>query len=105
MNENRSGPEQVRDNAGKFLPGQSGNPSGRPPGLMDKRVAMRNALLDPLLPDAVEKLTAAVGKGERWAIELVLSYSLPKPRPVDADEIADFEQRLTELEEIAARKH
>lgn len=100
----RTGMEQGRDTQGRFNPGASGNPSGRPPGITDKRVALKKQLLEPLLPEAIEKLAEAVSEGERWAIELVVSYSLPKPKPVDPEEIEEFEQRLLELEQIASRK-
>jgi hypothetical protein len=43
-------------------------------------------------------------EGERWAIELVVSYSLPKPRPVDPDEVQELEEQLSDLEQLAARK-
>ena len=82
MNQNRSGIEQ-RDSSGRFTPGTSGNPTGRPTGIKDKRVSAREELLGPLLPEAVEKLHAAVKEGERWAIELVVTYSIPKPKSVD----------------------
>jgi len=29
---------------------------------------------------------------------------MPKPRPVDPEELEEYEQRLTELEEMAQRK-
>ena len=101
VNEIRSGMNQVRDNQGRFHPGTSGNPSGRPPGITDKRVALKKQLLEPLLPEAIDKLAEAVSKGERWAIELVVTYSLPKPKPVDPDELAEFEERLSQLEQTA----
>jgi hypothetical protein len=105
MNEIRSGSEQARDDRGKFLKGVSGNPSGRPSGIRDRRVHIREDLLGPLLPNAIQKLSAAVDEGERWAIELVVSYSLPKPRPVDPDEVQEIEDRLSDLEQLTARKH
>ena len=92
-----------RDTQGRFNPGASGNPSGRPPGIKDKRVSIREKLLGPILPEAVEKLHAAVKEGERWAIELVVSYTMPRPKPVDSDEIEEIEERLLELEEIALK--
>ena len=105
MNEIRSGLEHDRDTQGRFTPGISGNPCGRPPGIKDKRVSVREELLGPILPEAIEKLHAAVREGERWAVEMTIGYSLPKPKPVDPEEIAEFEQRLIELEQMARRKN
>ena len=104
MNQIRSGSEQERNESGQFLPGVSGNPTGRPPGRADKRVTARDQLLGPILPEAIEKLHTAVQEGERWAIELVVSYSLPKPRPIDPEEMQELEQRLEDLEQLAARR-
>ena len=103
MTEIRSGIEQDRDAQGRFTPGTSGNPSGRPPGIKDKRVSVREQMLGPILPEAIEKLHAAVKEGERWAIELVVTYSMPKPKPVDSDEMEEIEERLAELEDMALR--
>ena len=105
MHEIRSGMNQDRDTKGQFAAGTSGNPSGRPPGITDKRVAVKRQLLEPLLPEAIEKLKEAISDGERWAVELVVSYSLPKPKPVDPEELEEFEQRLIELEQLATRKN
>ncbi len=66
--------------------------------ITDKRVQARKQWLDPLIPEAVEKLAEAVSGGERWAIETVIAYSFPKPKPVDPDELAEFEERLERLE-------
>ena len=96
--------EQDRDTQGRFTPGSSGNPSGRPPGITDKRVAVKKQLLEPLLPEAIEKLAEAISEGERWAIEITIAYCLPKPKPVDPEELEEFEQRLVELEQMARRK-
>ena len=66
---------------------------------MDKRVAAKKMLMEPLLPDAIEKLRDAVSEGEKWAVELVVTYCLPKPKPIDPEELEEFEQRLLQLEE------
>ena len=101
MNEIGSGVEHERDTEGRFTHGASGNPAGRPPGIMDKRVALRKQLLDPLLPETIEQLRKAVVDGQKWAIVEVLRFCLPKPKPVDPEELDEFELRLAELEEAA----
>ena len=105
MTEIRSSTEHDRDTQGRFTPGTSGNPGGRPPGIKDKRVTTREEWLGPILPEAIEKLHTAVKEGERWAIELVVTYSMPKPKPVDPEELEGFEIRLIELEQMASRKN
>ena len=92
-----------RDKQGRFNPGASGNPSGRPPGITDKRVAVKKQLLEPLLPEAIEKLAAAITEGEKWAVEMTIAYCLPKPKPVDSDEMVEFEDRLNELEKLTSK--
>jgi len=101
----RSSADQDRDSRGRYTPGTSGNPGGRPPGIKDKRVTNREEWLGPILPEAIEKLHAAVREGERWAVEMTIAYSLPKPKPVDPEELEEFEQRLIELEQMAGRKN
>ncbi|MCH8247461.1 MAG: hypothetical protein IH951_13795 [Bacteroidetes bacterium] len=100
-----TGNQQDRESNGQFSPGQSGNPAGRSVGSKNKLSKIREEYLLPILPEAIEKLYAAVKDGDRWAIELVVSYSMSKPKPVDPDELEEFEQRLLELEEMAARKN
>jgi len=85
----------------QFRPGQSGNPGGRPKGSQNKSTKLRNELLGPILPSAIEQLNDAVSEGERWAVELVVTYCLPKPKPVDPEELEEFEHRLAQLEEAA----
>jgi hypothetical protein len=98
-----TGDLQARAADGRFSPGQSGNPAGRPKGSQNRATALRKELLGPILPDAVEKLREAVSGGERWAVELVVTYLIPKPKPVDPEEIAEFEARLEALEQLSGR--
>ena len=104
MNQKTTGDLQERDANGQFPPGQSGNPCGRQKGTKNRATKLREELLGPILPEAVEKLHEAVKAGDKWAIEMTISYSLPKPKPIDTEEMAEFEERLDELEELAARK-
>lgn len=105
MTQQTSGDIQDRDNQGRFTPGQSGNPLGRPKGSKNTSTRLREELLGPILHVAIEKLSEAVGHGEKWAIELVVTYSLPRPKPVDPDELEEFEERLNELEQVAQGRH
>ncbi len=59
----------------KFLPGQSGNPSGKPKGAKDKRVALR----EMLQPHAKALMDVAVGMaklGDTAALKLCLDRIL-----------------------------
>lgn len=105
MNQQTTGIKQDRDAHGRFPPGQSGNPAGRRVGSKNKLSKLREEYLLPILPEAIEKLKAAVNEGDRWAVELVVTYSMSKPKPVDPEELEAFELRLNELEQMAHRRH
>lgn len=70
-----------RDPHGRFA-SSPGN-RGRPLGAVAK--ASRNLLaqVKALGPQAIEKLSAAVEAGERWAIEVTLSHCLPRNRAIE----------------------
>ena len=104
MSQITTGDLQDRAPNGQFQPGQSGNPKGRTPGSKNKTSKLRDKLLGPILPEAVEQLHKAVQSGERWAVEMTIAYSLPKPKPIDTEELAEFEERLQQLEEIARKR-
>ncbi len=93
----------MRESNGRFTAGAPGGP-GRPKGSKNRPSKLREELLGPLLPEAIEKLQTAIQDGEKWAIEMTIAYSLPKPKPVDSDEMAEFEERIEQLEQLA-RKH
>lgn len=101
MNQKTTGDLTGRSADGRFKSGSPGNPKGRPKGSKNKATKLREELLGPMLPEAVEKLREAVSEGHRWAVEMAIAYSLPKPKPVDPDEIAEFEDRLSILEGLA----
>jgi len=105
MDRKITGEKADRGSNGRFQPGNSANPAGRPKGGKNKATKMREELLGPILPEAVEKLHAAVEAGDKWAIEMTISYSLPKPKSIDTEEMAEFEERLIQLEEIARTSH
>ena len=105
MSLQKTGKNQGRAENGQFQPGESGNPAGRPKGVPNRNSRLRDELLNPILPVAVEKLAEAVNAGEKWAIETTIAYALPKPKPVDSDEVQEIEERLSELERVAGRAH
>ncbi len=102
MGRKNTGEKADRGTNGQFQPGNSANPSGRPKGSKNKATHLREELLGPILPEAVEKLHEAVKAGDKWAVEMTIAYSLPKPKPIDTDEMAEFEERLTQLEQVAS---
>jgi len=64
----------------KFQQGQSGNPLGRPKGIRDRRLALREALEgqgEELLKKAIEKATA----GDTAILVALLSRLIPKAKP------------------------
>ena len=104
MDRKTTGDIPDREANGRFGIGNSANPTGRPKGSKNKTTKLREQLLGPILPEAVEKLHEAVKAGERWAIETTIAYCLPRPKPADLEELEEFERRLDELEELAKRR-
>lgn len=100
-----NGDQSNRQENGRFGAGNVANPAGRPKGSKNKTTKLREELLGPILPEAIEKLHEAVKAGEKWAIEMTVAYSLPRPKPIDTEEMAEVEARLDELEELARRQH
>lgn len=76
----------------QFEKGESGNPSGRPPGIRDKRTAMRDLLL-PHAPELVAKVVEMAKAGDATALRICLDRLIPpakaKDDPVTLPGIAD----------------
>ena len=64
---------------GRYQPGQSGNPRGRPPGVADRRTALRS-LLEPHAETLVAKAVALAASGDVQALALCLSRLIPPAR-------------------------
>lgn len=68
----------------KFKPGQSGNPSGRPKGALNKATLAAQALLDGEVEVLTRKVVELAKDGNPMALRLCLERLLPprKDRPV-----------------------
>lgn len=63
----------------EFKPGKSGNPKGRPKGIQDRRVAMRE-LLRPHAADLVQKAIDLALSGDTTALRLCVDRIIPPCR-------------------------
>ena len=59
-----------------FTEGKSGNPSGRPKGIQDKRTALRK-LLTPHAPDLVAKAVELAMQGDTTALRMCIDRLIP----------------------------
>ena len=65
----------------KYKKGQSGNPMGRPKGIVDRRSGYL-ALIEKRLPDVVNKVVSAALGGDMTACKLLLDKVLPSVRSI-----------------------
>ena len=77
-------PETTVSNQGRFKPGQSGNPAGRPKGARHASTLAIEALLDGEGEAITRKAIEAAKAGDMVAIRLVLDRICPprKSRPI-----------------------
>ena len=66
---------------GQFTKGRSGNPKGRPKGIVDRR-RQYLALIEQQLPDVVVQVVAAALGGDMTACKILIDKVLPSLRPV-----------------------
>jgi hypothetical protein len=78
MEPETTGRDQAKPNRGRFRPGTSGNPSGRPKGSRDARTVALAELVDGSGEAIVKKLCAAAEAGEPWAVRVVIEKILPR---------------------------
>jgi hypothetical protein len=62
-----------------FVKGQSGNPSGRPKGVGDRRTAIRKAL-EPYKDEVILQVIDKAREGDNDMIKLFFSYCFAKPK-------------------------
>jgi len=83
---------------GKFRPGQSGNPAGRPRGSRNKVTAAYLDLLDDAGGEILERAIALAKKGDRVALRLCLDRLLPAKH----DRVVEFDlPRVQKAADIA----
>jgi polyhydroxyalkanoate synthesis regulator phasin len=85
---------------GKFEEGQSGNPSGRPPGITDKRAGLRK-LLDPHSEELVAKVVEMALSGDSVAMRLCFERLIPSYKNVDQSVVLEALKNANGLSEQA----
>lgn len=67
----------------QFKPGKSGNPAGRPKGIKDRRVALREKLL-PHADQLIEMVTTFAKSGDMAAMKIIMDRLIPplKEEPI-----------------------
>jgi hypothetical protein len=80
-------PETTASNRGRFKPGHSGNPAGRPKGSRHRTTVAIEALLDGEGEAITRKAIEAAKAGDMVAIRLVLDRICPprKTRPINIE--------------------
>src|SRR5450432_2376665 len=80
MDNSNSATPPIRDAAGRFLPGQSGNPAGKTPGTRNRATILRAALEEgeemAVARSVIDKATAGDGISARF----LLGMLCPRPR-------------------------
>ena len=96
----------TRESGGRFKPGVSGNPAGRPKGSRDPRTVILAELLDDDGAKIVRKLIEQAKAGEPWAVRLCTERLLPRherrvsvdlPKVTDAASVGDAIASVIEL--------
>lgn len=90
----------ARDSTGRWKPGNSGNPHGRP-----ARKAFTDALIQQLdgssdAQDIVQKVIELARQGERWAVELV--WTRLEGRPWQGREAGPFDEMIASALSLGA---
>lgn len=73
-------PERAKDARGRWLPGVSGNPSGRKSGVPDLRSRQRRAVQEGI-DEVIEVVRKAALEGDMTAAGLLLARAIPPLRP------------------------
>jgi hypothetical protein len=90
----KTGPLQAdppKRESGRYAPGSSGNPSGRPRGSRNRVSELAHDLLGGAAEEVVQRLIVMARDGDRFALRLVLDRVAPvrRDRRVDLAELRD----------------
>ena len=88
---------------GRFKPGESGNPAGRPKGSTNKNLRLLRDAAEEILPGVIE----AAKKGNVEAQRLILDKGIPRLRPITMPEPisvpgSSFTEQVKSLIELIA---
>jgi hypothetical protein len=79
-----------------YQKGTSGNPEGRPPGIQDKRTALR-PLLEPHAEELVQKVVDLAKQGDTTALRICIDRLIPPVKAKDTPvEIGSLEGALAD---------
>jgi hypothetical protein len=97
--------KQDRDRKGKWKPGQSGNPNGRPQGARNRATLAAEELLDGEAENLTRKAIDLAMKGDIQALRLCLDKILPsrRDRPIRFTLHDDFTKTFDALLQTVAR--
>jgi hypothetical protein len=92
-----------RDSSGRFTPGTSGNPTGRPRGSLGKLTLLAKALTEPKAQQIIDRalVEATFLKDPRFVL-FFMERIWPRSQSVDEgllERLADLERRITTLED------
>lgn len=79
----------------RFKPGESGNPAGRPKGIIGKGVKLRQGI-EQHVPEILNALIERAKTGDPAACKLLLDRALPPLRPTDQPVRLPLDGRLAD---------
>lgn len=92
----------MRDSSGRFTPGQSGNPDGRPKGALSKLTRLAKALTEPQAQAIIDRaLTEATLLQDHKFVLFFMERIWPRPQRADdglMERLEDLERRVEALE-------
>jgi hypothetical protein len=96
----------MRDSSGRFTPGQSGNPAGRPRGALSKLTRLANALTEPHAEKIINRalVEALILKDPRFVL-FFMERIMPRPQRGDdtlLERLDDLERRVEELAQVCS---